>query len=76
LKEHLGWEPFRVRNFLVSQDKVVSWLCALAKSKGKVPLHFLLAGLTIVTNHLLFEAFAQTNGLSPQDVQERVRFIQ
>jgi hypothetical protein len=31
----------------------------------KVTLHFLLAGLTIVTNHLLFEAFFQTNGLSP-----------
>jgi hypothetical protein len=98
LKGHLGWETFRVRDYLViqnvaalcywaggyfyenrpdlSEDRVVKWLCALAKSKGKVSLHFLLTGLTIVANHLLFKAFVADNGLSQQDIDELVSYMQ
>lgn len=96
LKEHLGWERFRVREFMViqnvlalcywaggyfyeqqselSQDGVVVWLCALAKSKGKVTLHFLLAGLTIVAHHLLFEDFVASAGLTQEEVKQLISY--
>jgi Transposase DDE domain len=96
LKHQLGWETFRVRDFLViqnvlaltywaggyfyeqqaelSQEPVVIWLCKLAKSKGKVTLHFLLAGLQIVAQHLLFEEFVRQAGLSKEEVQQLVSY--
>jgi hypothetical protein len=96
LKEQLGWESFRVRDFYViqnvlalsywaggyfyeqraelSQDAAVLWLCGLAKSKGKVSLHFLLKGLVIVANHLLFEAFVEEAGLTQEDVQQLIAY--
>lgn len=97
LKEQLGWETFRVRDFYViqnvlalcywscgyfyeqraelSQDNAVLWLCRLAKSKGKMTLHFLLKGLVIVANHLLFEAFVEEAGLTQEDVQQLIDYV-
>jgi hypothetical protein len=59
----------------LSQDGVVVWLCQLAKSKGKVTLHFLLAGLTIVAHHLLFEDFVVSAGLTKDEVQQLISHV-
>ena len=58
----------------LSQEPVVVWLCQLAKSKGKITLHFLLAGLQIVAQHLLFEEFIRQAGLSPEEVEQLVSY--
>lgn len=59
----------------LSQDNAVLWLCRLAKSKGKMTLHFLLKGLVIVANHLLFEAFVEEAGLTQEDVQQLIDYV-
>lgn len=58
----------------LSQDAVVIWLCKLANSKGKVTLHFLLAGLTVVAHHLLFEDFVASAGLTKDEIQQLISY--
>jgi len=56
----------------LSQDEVVIWLCKLAKSKGKVTLHFLLAGFSVldIEENQPYRDLERLSNLSQQPVYE------
>ncbi len=50
-------------------------LCKLAKSKGKITIHFLLEGLKILTHHQMVEQWMKENDIQPDEIQELVRML-
>lgn len=94
LKQEMGWEEFRVKDFMAIQNIIVlcffvaeyfyenepalvkdpnaQIICQLAKSKGKVTLHFYKKGLSIIANYILFKKYVEDNNLSENDIQDLI----